>query len=59
MCYGAPMDVADLIEKLKSFPQDLPVVGTYDGNCGDPDPAIVEAGEVCDGVTFKDRTVVI
>lgn len=53
------MNVADLIEKLKGFPQDLPVVGTYDGSCGDPDPDIVEAGEVCDGITFKERTVVI
>lgn len=53
------MNVADLIEKLKGFPQDLPVVGTYDGSSGDPDPDIVEAGEVCDGITFKERTVVI
>lgn len=59
MCYGAVMTVAELIEKLKSLPQDLPVISTEEGNWGDPEPHVLEAGEPYDGRRFEERTVVI
>lgn len=58
MWYGVVMTVADLIAKLQQLPPDLPVIQAAEGNWGDPEPDIYEAGEGCEGRRFDTRTVV-
>lgn len=59
MWYAGVMTVAELIEKLKALPPDLPVISTEEGNWGDPEPYVFESGEVCDGRLLTERTVVL
>jgi hypothetical protein len=53
------MNVAELIEKLKEMPQDLPVY-THDSDYGfeDPDPYVTEKTKVISYGDIKKETIV-
>lgn len=59
MWYDANMTVADLIEKLKALPQDLPVVQTEGESWGSPEPFVLEAGDGFDGHRFDHQVVIL